>query len=277
VIQIEALGVGQAWSELLNKLQNSSLVYPRGRAVREITDVSVRIHDASQNILVNAERNPVYRFMVAEWLWIWYGREDVASIVQYNPHLAQFSDDGVRFNGAYGPPVTEQWPYVLAKLQQDPDTRQAVISIYRPPKIATRDVPCTISLQFLLRNGQLNTIATMRSSDIWLGLPYDVWNFTQLTNILAAQLNVSLGWITLHLGSSHLYEHDQPRVDRVLAQDSISLRSPKFREAPPAELETSFVHRTALPHLPDPWYTYSLIFSPEVKNTGALSLLAALA
>jgi thymidylate synthase len=54
----------------------------------------------------------------------------------------------------------------------------------------------------------------MRSSDIWLGVPYDVFNFTMLTGYLMLLLrekgldNLELGYLYLNAGSRHLYENN---------------------------------------------------------------------
>ncbi len=75
-------------------------------------------------------------------------------------------------------------------------------------------MPCTIALFFNLRNGLLNTHVFMRSSDAWLGLPYDAFNFTMITCEVLKQLNadllpglhLDLGTQYLTMVSSHLYE-----------------------------------------------------------------------
>ena len=76
----------------------------------------------------------------------------------------------------------------------------------------TNDVPCTLSLQFLIRNGELNCIATMRSSDAWLGWVYDIYNFSMVSLYVMLQLKsqhkfkYNLGHLYLTVGSQHLYK-----------------------------------------------------------------------
>jgi len=271
---IQTVTFGEAWSHLLESLYNEGTVLaPRGIYSRELTDVTLRFIDPYENILVNGIRRPSYRFMVAEWLWIWFGREDVASISKYNPHISQFSNDGVSFDGAYGPMVRKQWLRVLHLLRKDSSTRQAVIQIYRPQSLESRDVPCTLSLQFLLRYGKLHTIANMRSSDIWLGLPYDAFNFTMLANILAAQLGVELGPLTFHLGSSHLYEVNGEHARQVINDKVETIRSPQLPSVPPAGLEEVLTTRESKT-FDRPWSMYNAVLvSPT--NADALKALVA--
>jgi len=281
-VTIAADTFGAAWRDLLAWLYHHGFsLGARGYPARELCNIEVHVTQALANILVNAARQPSYRFMVAEWLWIWFGRDDVATIKQYNTRIADFSDNGIDFNGAYGVPVREQWPRLLELLTQDPETRQAVLSIYRVPKGPTKDVPCTIAAQFLLRRRYLQTIVTMRSSDIWLGLPYDFFNFSQLANILSAQLrgrgiDAIPGSVTFHLGSSHLYDVNLDAASRVLdgfTRDTATLTSPLFLEAPPAALEDVLVRRAVDVELADPWAAYARVLTCLSPRGAALTAL----
>lgn len=271
------------WMALLQRLHDSpASVSPRDQQTREIVNVHLTIDDAVKNVLVHPKRNLSYRFMVAEWLWIWFGRDDVATIAQYNRHIAQFSDNGINFNGSYGIPIKAQWPRIVETLQRDPSSRQAVIQIYRPPTGPTKDVPCTLALQFLIRNRELHVIATMRSSDVWLGLPYDVFNFSMLGNILAAQLASRLGSLSLNLGSSHLYERNLEGARAVLNnwQEASFRRSPRLKSEPPHWLEGMLEKPQAMSEmtivtakLPDPvWVQYATTLC-SFTNTDALNAL----
>ena len=62
-------------------------------------------------------------------------------------------------------------------------------------------------MQFLIRQDTIHAVVNMRSSDLWLGLPYDVFNFTMLAVVVAKELQVPyLGEIVYNVGSSHIYE-----------------------------------------------------------------------
>lgn len=203
---------------------------PRGKIITELTGITVHLDNALQNIIVHPDRRMNYRFMVAEWLWIALGREDLAALAKYNKQMIQFSDDGMRLAGAYGKRLRGQFQGVLHKLRIDPYTRQAAVVIYGPTDIhsESKDIPCTLGFQFLIRNQRLNCIVTMRSSDAWLGIPYDIFTFSQLTNGLAAELGIMPGWIKINIGSSHLYNEHQAMAEIVLKNSSAgdTIRSP---------------------------------------------------
>ena len=93
-------------------------------------------------------------------------------------------------------------------LKADPNTRQAVIHIKDASNEQTKDLPCTLTLQFLIRGGKLNLIANMRSNDIWLGFPYDAFSFTCLQMKMAMELGVEVGFYIHMAGSMHLYKRN---------------------------------------------------------------------
>ena len=218
--------IAEVWPRLLSKLLTFGVVQsPRGLKTREILSMSLCVNNGLRNIFVNKERDLNYKFMVAEWLWITAGLDTLDGLTLYNSQMKRFSDDGVHLSGAYGPRLKPQIPYILQTLDK-PDTRQAVATIWTPSPRDSKDVPCTISLQWLIRDELLHCIVTMRSSDAWLGIPYDYFTFSQLTNLIAAVINIEVGSVTMNLGSSHLYEEHWESATRAEWSECESIESP---------------------------------------------------
>ena len=223
---------GELYTRLLGSLLaqgDEVLIRRTNQVTKELTSVSLHLTDAQANVLVHPARSLNYRFLIAEWLWILAGREDVGSIAYY---IAWYSDDGKTFAGAYGPRLAKQWDYLLKTLREDPSSRQAVATIWTPNPPKTRDTPCTVAAQFLIREGKLHGIFIMRSSDAWKGVVYDAFNFSQLTNWLVGELKVETGSLTMHLGSSHLYQEEWKLAETVIARSEAmeTLRSVNFFE-----------------------------------------------
>lgn len=201
----------EAWLALLGDVSlNGKISHPRGMKIREIINNSVAI-DMRHPVVLTKERRLSYKFMAAEAWWILSGRSDVESIGRHCKAIRRFSDDGIGFFGAYGPKISSQMEHVVEALKSDRDTRQAVLTIWRESPPPTKDVPCTVSVQWLIRDGLLHCIDTMRSNDVWLGFPYDVFNFSMLSwHVLEALrdegIEVDLGTLHLNAGSHHIYE-----------------------------------------------------------------------
>jgi len=218
MLTIEGDSLNEVWLALLKKLYEDPEFesHPRGMKTRETLGVTLRINELRNNVLYHPIRKLNTKFMCAEWLWIWYGQDDLATLTRYNSRLARFSDNGVTLEGAYGPRLKHQWKYVVDALSKDYFSRQSVASIWTPAPKSSRDIPCTLTLQLIARLGMLNGIVTMRSSDVWLGLPYDVFTFAQLVNGIAGVLGLHTGFLQMQLGSSHLYETDFEKAKQVL-------------------------------------------------------------
>lgn len=237
IYRIQQGSLGLVYLELLKnllELGSDQPIYRKGAATgpsnltKELIGVQLVLNDCRQNVIVHPIRNLNYRFMIAEWLWIMAGRDDVGSVAYYNSQIARYSDDGMTFAGAYGPRLKHQWEYLFATLQVDPTSRQAVASIWTPDPPPSADVPCTLNLQLLLRDDSLHGIFNMRSSDAWKGIPHDAFCFSQMVNYLAGALEVKPGSLIMNLGSSHLYQQDWEAAFNVVATpaDMATVRSP---------------------------------------------------
>ena len=221
-VLIQGSTIATVWYDLLKELKRiGSVTSPRDATTLEIMNVTVEVSKGLNNVLVSPSRNLNYRFMIAEWLWIQAGLNEVDTIAKYNSNMKLFSDDGEILSGAYGPRLRPQMNYIRNTLGYRA-TRQAVATIWTPSPQNSKDIPCTISLQWFVRKNLLHCTVNMRSSDVWLGLPYDFFTFSQLTNQLAASIGIEVGSITMNLGSSHLYETNWNAADEVLERDDCS-------------------------------------------------------
>ena len=98
---------------------------------------------------------------------------------------------------------------------KDPDSRQAVVH-FNTPDYAFKDVkdfPCTMYLQFMIRESKLFLIVNMRSNDLVKGVPYDWSWFMYLHRRMLAELRqkyeqLGVGSYIHNAGSLHLYEED---------------------------------------------------------------------
>lgn len=220
-------GTTRRWIELLGDIKADGCESkPRGMKTLEILGHQTEI-EMRDPIIHVPERALGYRFLAAEAAWILSGDNRVSTIKNYSKHISQFSDDGITFYGAYGPKVIDQISYVINCLAKDNDSRQAVINIWREKPGPTKDVPCTVSLQFLIRDGELYCIDTMRSSDAWLGWPYDIFNMSMISRAIIIGLSqthgidVGLGNLILTAGSQHLYDKNIEKAEDILKLDEL--------------------------------------------------------
>ena len=184
-----------------------------GEVHGEIINAITELTDPTRNIVTNEVRNLSMRYGIGEMLWYMSGNNELKEIQKYTKGWDRMSDDGVHVNSNYGWCIRhkfgfDQWEYIKNMLKEHPETRQAIIHIKSADNKESKDVNCTISLQFFIRDGKLYCTAYMRSNDIWLGYPYDVFQFTNMQILLSMELGLELGTYTHIAGSLHLYERN---------------------------------------------------------------------
>lgn len=208
----------EAWDGIYSILKQEAVggfVQPSraGNVVGELINQTVVITDPTHGIVLSEQRGMDIRYAVGELMWYLSASNRLKDITKYSKFWNKISDDGETSNSAYGYRIHkrfgfDQWEYVKQLLTDDPYSRQAVIHIKNPSNEESKDVSCTLSLQFLIRDGALFLSTVMRSNDIWLGFPFDVFCFTAMQVKMAMELGVELGDYTHFVGSLHLYERD---------------------------------------------------------------------
>ena len=184
-----------------------------GDVVGEVIGATTVILDPTRNIMKSKIRNLPMRYAIGELLWYLSGNNKLDAIRNYTSNWDRMSDDGETVNSNYGYCIQskygfDQLNFVVNKLKEDPKSRQAVIHIKEPNNNPSKDVNCTVCLQFFIREGKLYMITYMRSNDLWTGFTYDVFQFTCLQICLAMKLNLGIGTYTHIAGSLHLYERN---------------------------------------------------------------------
>lgn len=188
---------------------------------KELNNVKIQLTNIDNNVVSIRDISASYMF--AELLWYFTGRNSVDFIGTFGSMWKRLSDDGKTCNSAYGYLMKEahgfnQIEKVIELLKHDSNSRRAVINLNVPNEnvIETKDEPCTIALQFLVRKGELHCTGMMRSNDIWFGFPYDITFFTELQKYIADQLGLEYGSYTHFVTSLHLYDKDAIKIAAIV-------------------------------------------------------------
>lgn len=148
--------------------------------------------------------------------FLWYLSKDTRLdfIDYYIPGRFQNeSDDKVTVRSGYGDRLQtwrglNQLQNVIQLLRTERTSRRAVIQLFDATDITARfrSIPCTCTLQFLVRDGRLHMFVAMRSNDAYFGLPHDIFSFTMLQELVARSIGAELGEYKHCAGSLHLYK-----------------------------------------------------------------------
>lgn len=187
---------------------------PRRGNIFEEAGVLLEIKNPRARLSRTESRGKVFSCL-GELLWYLSGTNGLEFIRYYIPRYEDDSEDGKTIYGGYGPRLfnsrgQDQVANVLRLLKDNPASRKAVIQLFDSADLAVprKEIPCTCTLQFMIRKKRLDMVTHMRSNDAYLGLPHDVFCFTMLQEILARSLAVELGTYKHLVGSLHLYEND---------------------------------------------------------------------
>lgn len=251
---------------------------------------------ATMPLCTLAHRKMSYTFCMLEpiYLFTHQNETDIASaLMAYAPNLKSLAYNPAtsRFDGNYGDRInlvnpdpqapaatagtlrgtSSQLHRAFRVLQADPQSRRAVVTIHNPVFDIidgdSRDIPCTLNLQFMIRGGKLNCFCTMRSNDLWYGTPHNVMMFTFLQRTLAGWLNVDPGMYFHRANSLHIYDQHKEKVQKViddpvlLENRSPAVTYPSFREPDMTEArmrdlmqwEKSLREKSKLPFQPKFW------------------------
>lgn len=150
-----------------------------------------------------------------------YLKREMAWYIKADPHDLSIAEHAAQWgkivlNGKLNSNYGSYWfgphgiRFIQRILTQDPMSRRAVIPMYGSDvdhmDLEAKDVPCTLAIEFRLRNGKLNMRAIMRSQDILWGMANDLPTFSFLQEIMAQLLTVEVGTLTVSVGSFHVYE-----------------------------------------------------------------------
>jgi len=200
----------EAFDYLLDKIRLDGIDF---NGTKALFNVGFYMEDPSQKIIKNKERKFSEKYAESEWLWYLSGDRSVERLGAIHgkipPIWLRMADKDGNVNSNYG----WQWKRnnqlykVIAMLENNPNTRQATISIYDGKEIDnySKDTPCTYAVQFTILDNKLCMSVLMRSNDLWYGFCNDQYQFATLQQMVADSLSIETGWYYHYAHNMHLY------------------------------------------------------------------------
>lgn len=228
-----------------------SLSVGSDRQTLEVLNHRFTLENPRDRILWNPARRLNLFGGIARFFWMISGNDRLKDIAFYEPKVLGFSDDFMTIPGSdYGKrlfmpePGLDQIQAVIKRIQEDQSTRRAVAVIYRPEDTIreSRDIPCAFGLGFHARGGGLHMTMIMRSNAAWTLLPYNVFEFTLLGELVSVVAGFELGRYTHLALSMHLYKATDDASDETArARDALAWEPadlpPPMPQMPPTTLE----------------------------------------
>lgn len=124
---------------------------------------------------------------------------------------------------------------LIETLKSNPGNRRMVLSLWQNEWLETAALPsCVWNSQWNLIDGKLNVLVTSRSSDVPLGLPFNVVQYAVLCHLIAASVGAKPGQMTFITNDAHIYENQIDgikeqieRYDKAMKEDGLP-KAPKL-------------------------------------------------
>ena len=106
------------------------------------------------------------------------------------------------------PVEIDQLGALVDQIRETPDSRRLVLSAWNVGELeAMKLPPCHLLFQFNVTEGRLSCAMTMRSCDVFLGLPFNIASYALLTMMMAQVTDLQPGELILSLGDTHVYQN----------------------------------------------------------------------
>jgi len=243
-------------------LENLACQESRNGQVKELLNFKTILTNPYKRNVGGSGRNVNVFFLLAEAMWIFSGRKDVEFLDIFNSNMKQFSDDGEVFHAPYGFRLrhwgvrsedkytssnlhasqgSDQISDIIKLLTDDPETRQAVMSIWNPDLdlgVKSKDLPCNDMLMFKVREGKLHTTVQNRSNDLHWGLTTNIFQFSFLSELMSNCLGIELGTQIHNSQSLHVYEWNETSKEVVEKNTEFTL----YDKVTYSKIDCNFYH-----------------------------------
>lgn len=224
--------------------------------IHELRDIELVLEDPRKSVLSLPMRNMSRKYAAGEFILYMKGSNKLEDFKFYSKTWEKLATPSGKINSAYGyrwfkeryapvdpekDSIITRFGFALEQLLQNSDTKNAVIMLRDDDDILPdlKDRCCTLALCFSIRANKLNLRTIMRSQDLWTGLPYDVFCFTRLMQVMLYQYNskrpegsaeVSLGTYTHQVLNLHVYEKHWERIRDYIPIDLNTKEAYQFPE-----------------------------------------------
>lgn len=131
---------------------------------------------------------------------------------------------GVQWRSWYGVDgrCHDQIQNLVDGLISDPMSRRHIVSAWNVSELDSMALPpCHYSFQcYVGSDYRLSMLVNIRSSDVFLGLPFNIASYAALVHILSTLTDYIPGELILNLGDAHLYANHRAAAAQLLSQSS---------------------------------------------------------
>lgn len=222
-------------------------------------------HDLSKGFPLLTTKKLHFKSIVNELIWFLGGDTNVKWL---NENGVKIWNEWATEDGDLGPVYGKQWTawptkdggtinqidYVVNALKTNPNSRRILFHGWNVEYLPDEKVspqenarqgkmalpPCHLLYQFYVVDNKLSAHLFIRSSDSFLGLPYNTASLACLTHMLAQQCDLDVGEIVISLSDVHIYSNHMEQVQTQLAREPRALPTLQFKRKPASIYDYKF-------------------------------------
>lgn len=222
------------YDEIYHKMLKDTFTAPN----QEIVGMSYELINPTSTKIDNSVRAFDVDNAEKFYQWVLSGSSDMSIMKDITNRAIMFDREVGGRNPHYGPRIAKQIDFVVDELFNDPGSRRACIMILDSRDMAfamakrdknTIEYPCTVMLNYFIRDGYLNAHTTMRSNNMCSTVCYDNYNFCRLQEEILSRLNIrgdlmgrepraQLGSYFHYILNAHIIPGEYKRSDKILGE-----------------------------------------------------------
>ena len=126
----------------------------------------------------------------------------------------------------------DQLAHLVEMIRRDRDSRRLVLSAWNVGELAAMKLPpCHLLAQFNVQHEKLHCLVSMRSCDVFLGLPFNLASYALLTMMMAQVTDLEPGELVFSLGDTHVYHNHFEQARLQLSREPRPLPRMKINPA----------------------------------------------
>lgn len=154
---------------------------------------------------------------LAEFKWIYEGRTDLKYLQKNNVNWWNDFAINNKLGKIYGYQLRkyggsfDQVKYVVNEIKNN--SRRAIINLWNPLDLKEQALPCCYTqMNFVKIKNKLNMSINFRSSDLFLGLPYDIIFAALMLITISKKCELIPSKIGINIADAHIYEVHKKNV-----------------------------------------------------------------
>ncbi len=181
--------------------------------------------DLSEGFPLLTTKKMNFKALLHEVLWYLSGEDHIRNLRKHTKIWDAWADENGNLDTSYGRywrrfpsaqinPATSQYEVkeidqiaeVLKILKTYPNSRRMVVTAWEPGNaLKSKLPPCHFSFVFNVQGDKLNCHLTQRSGDIAIGIPFNIAAYALLTQAIAQELGLGLGFFSHTVVDAHIY------------------------------------------------------------------------